>query len=97
MSASLELWAVALDVSGHLAVVTRCRLVTRVGMRGTSGDVVAALGASVLADTAAAFAGLVWGSDSPALGGGHSSLDVAEADCAEGMDTVPCPQDAGCG
>ena len=79
MSASLELWAVALDVSGHLAVVTRCRLVTRVGVCGTSGDVVAAVGAPVLADTAAAFAGLVWGSDSSALGGGCPSLDVVDA------------------
>ena len=79
MSASLELGAVALDVSGHLAVVTCGRLIARVGMCGTSGDVVAAVGTSVLADTAALFAGLVRGSDSSAVRGGCPSSDVVGA------------------
>ena len=79
MTPSLGLWAIAFDVTRGQAVVAGGRLVTRVRMRRAGGDVVAAVGAPVLADTAAAFAGLVRGSDSPALGGRCSSLDVVDA------------------
>ena len=80
MSASLELGAVALDVSGCLAVVTCGRLIARIRMRGAGGDMVAAVGAPVVADPAALLARVVRGCGHPAVGGGRPRCDLVDAD-----------------
>ena len=77
---SLELGAVAFDVPRCLAVVTGGRLIARIRMCGAGGDVVAAVGASVVADPVALLAGVVRGSGPPAVGGGCSPLDLVDAD-----------------
>ena len=79
MSASLELGTVALDVSGYLAVVTSGRLIARIRMRGAGGDMVAAVGASVVADPEALLAGVIRGSGSSAVRGGRPSSNLADA------------------
>ena len=100
---SLELGAVAFDVPGCLAVVTGGRLIARIGMCGAGGDVIAAVGASVVADPVALLAWVVRGPGPPPWGAGALpsiwltlTLIGSTADCAEGMDTVFCPQEAGC-
>ena len=77
---SLELGAVAFDVPGCLAVVTGGRLIARIGMCGAGGDVIAAVGASVVADSVALLAWVVQGPGSPAVGGGRPRLDLVDAD-----------------
>ena len=77
---SLELGAVAFDVPRGLAVVTGGRLIARIRMCGARGDVIAAVGAPVVADPAALLAGVVRGSGSPAVGGGCSPPDLVDAD-----------------
>ena len=77
---SLELGAVAFDVPRGQAVETGGRLVARVRMGGACGDVVAAVGAPVVADPAALLAGVVRGSGFPAVGGGGLPLDLVDAD-----------------
>ena len=76
---SLELGAVAFDVPRGLAVVTGGRLIARIRMCGAGGNVVAAVGASVVADPAALLARVVRGSGLPAVGGGCSPPDLADA------------------
>ena len=77
---SLELGAVAFDVPGCLAVVTGGRLIARIGMCGAGGDVIAAVRASVVADSVALLAWVVQGPGSPAVGGGRPRLDLVDAD-----------------
>ena len=77
---SLELGAVAFDVPRGQAVETGGRLVARVRMGGACGDVVAAVGAPVVADPAALLAGVVRGSGFPAVGGGGLPPDLVDAD-----------------
>ena len=74
---SLELGTVAFDVPGCLAVVTGGRLIARIGMCGAGGDMVAAVGASVVADPVTLLAGVIRGSGSPAVRGGRPSSDLA--------------------
>ena len=80
MTPSLGLWAIAFDVTRGQAVVAGGRLVTRIRMRRAGGDVVAAVGAPVVADPAALLAGVVRGSGPPAVGGGGSPPDLVDAD-----------------
>ena len=77
---SLGLWAVAFDVPRGQAVVAGGRLITRIRMRGACGDVVAAVGAPVVADPAALLARVVRGCGHPAVGGGRPRLDLVDAD-----------------
>ena len=76
---SLGLWAVAFDVPRGQAVVAGGRLVTRIGMRGAGGDVVAAVGASVVADPAALLDRVVWSCGHPVVGGGRPRRDLVAA------------------
>ena len=77
---SLGLRAVAFDVPRGQAVVTGGRLIARIGMCGAGGDVIAAVGASVVADSVALLAWVVQGPGSPAVGGGRPRLDLVDAD-----------------
>ena len=76
---SLGLRAVAFDVPRGQAVVTGGRLIARIGMCGAGGDMVAAVGASVVADPEALLAGVIRGSGSSAVRGGRPSSDLADA------------------
>ena len=77
---SLGLRAVAFDVPRGQAVVTGGRLIARIRMRGACGDVVAAVGAPVVADPAALLARVVRGCGHPAVGGGRPRRDLVDAD-----------------
>ena len=77
---SLGLWAVAFDVPRGQAVVAGGRLITRIRMRGACGDVVAAVGAPVVADPAALLDRVVRGCGHPAVGGGRPRRDLVDAD-----------------
>ena len=77
---SLGLRAVAFDVPRGQAVVTGGGLIARIRMCGACGDVVAAVGAPVVADPAALLAGVVRGCGHPAVGGGCPPLDLVDAD-----------------
>ena len=79
MTPSLGLWAVAFDVTRGQAVVAGGRLVTRIRMRRAGGDVVAAVGASVVADPAALLDWVVWGCGHPVVGGGRPRRELAAA------------------
>ena len=76
---SLGLWAVAFDVPRGQAVVAGGRLVTRIRMRGAGGDVVAAVGASVVADPAALLDWVVWRCGHPVVGGGRPRRELVAA------------------
>ena len=60
--------------------MTGGRLIARIRMRGACGDVVAAVGAPVVADPAALLARVVRGCGHPAVGGGRPRLDLVDAD-----------------
>ena len=60
-------WTVALEVPRGLAVMAGRGFGTRIGMCEPGGDVVAAVGAPVLADPAEALGLAVWGSSAPVL------------------------------
>ena len=77
---SLGLRAVAFDVPRGQAVVAGGRLVTRIRMRRAGGDVVAAVGASVVADPAALLDGVVRGCGRPVVGGRRPCRDLVDAD-----------------
>ena len=77
---SLGLWAVAFDVPRGQAVVAGGRLITRIRMRGAGGDVVAAVGAPVVADPAALLDRVVLGCGCPVVGGGRPCRDLVDAD-----------------
>ena len=77
---SLELGAVAFDVPRGLAVVTGGRLIARIRMCGACGDVVAAVGAPVVADPAALLDRVVRGCGRPVVGGGRPRHDLVDAD-----------------
>ena len=79
MTPSLGLWAVAFDVPRGQAVVAGGRLVTRIRMRRASGDVVAAVGAPVVADPAALLDRVVWSCGHPVVGGGRPRRDLVAA------------------
>ena len=79
MTPSLGLWAIAFDVTRGQAVVAGGRLVTRVRMRRAGGDVVAAVGAPVVADPAALLDRVVRGCGRPVVGGGRPRRDLADA------------------
>ena len=79
MTPSLGLWAVAFDVPRGQAVVAGGRLVTRIRMRGAGGDVVAAVGASVVADPAALLDWVVWRCGHPVVGGGRPRRELVAA------------------
>ena len=76
---SLGLWAVAFDVPRGQAVVTGGRLIARIRMCGACGDVVAAVGAPVVADPAALLDRVVRGCGRPVVGGGRPCRDLADA------------------
>ena len=76
---SLGLWAVAFDVPRGQAVVAGGRLITRIRMRGACGDMVAAVGAPVVADPAALLDRVVRGCGCPVVDGGCPCGDLAEA------------------
>ena len=80
MTPSLGLWAIAFDVTRGQAVVAGGRLVTRIRMRRAGGDVVAAVGASVVADPAALLDGVVLGCGCPVVGGRRPCHDLVDAD-----------------
>ena len=80
MTPSLGLWAIAFDVTRGQAVVAGGRLVTRIRMRRASGDVVAAVGAPVVADPAALLDRVVLGRGCPVVGGGRPCRDLVDAD-----------------
>ena len=77
---SLGLWAVAFDVPRGQAVVAGGRLITRIRMRGAGGDVVAAVGAPVVADPAALLDRVVRGCGHPVVGGRRPCRDLVDAD-----------------
>ena len=79
MTPSLGLWAIAFDVTRGQAVVAGGRLVTRVRMRRAGGDVVAAVGAPVVADPAALLDWVVWGCGYPVVGGGCPRRELVAA------------------
>ena len=79
MTPSLGLWAIAFDVARGQAVVAGGRLVTRIRMRRAGGDVVAAVGASVVADPAALLDGVVLGCGRPVVGGRRPCRDLVAA------------------
>ena len=79
MTPSLGLWAVAFDVPRGQAVVAGGRLITRIRMRGAGGDVVAAVGAPVVADPAALLDRVVWSCGHPVVGGGRPRRDLVAA------------------
>ena len=79
MASSLGLWAIAFDVTRGQAVVAGGRLVTRVRMRRAGGDVVAAVGASVVADPAALLDWVVWRCGHPVVGGRPPCRDLVDA------------------
>ena len=79
MTPSLGLWAIAFDVTRGQAVVAGGRLVTRVRMRRAGGDVVAAVGASVVADPAALLDWVVWRCGHPVVGGGRPRRELVAA------------------
>ena len=76
---SLGLWAVAFDVPRGQAVVAGGRLITRIRMRGAGGDVVAAVGAPVVADPAALLDWVVWRCGPPVVGGGRPRRELVAA------------------
>ena len=80
MPSSLGLGAVALDMPRGQAVEADGWLVARVWMGCAGRDVVAAVGAPVVADPAALLTGVVLGSDVPAVGDGGPPLDLVDAD-----------------
>ena len=80
MTPSLGLWAIAFDVTRGQAVVAGGRLVTRIRMRRAGGDVVAAVGAPVVADPAALLDRVVRGCGRPVVGGGRPCRDLVDAD-----------------
>ena len=80
MTPSLGLWAIAFDVTRGQAVVAGGRLVTRVRMRRAGGDVVAAVGAPVVADPAALLDRVVRGCGHPVVGGRRPCRDLVDAD-----------------
>ena len=79
MTPSLGLWAVAFDVTRGQAVVAGGRLVTRIRMRRAGGDVVAAVGAPVVADPAALLDRVVRGCGRPVVGSGRPCCELADA------------------
>ena len=80
MTPSLGLWAIAFDVTRGQAVVAGGRLVTRIRMRRAGGDVVAAVGAPVVADPAALLDRVVLGCGCPVVGSGRPCRDLVDAD-----------------
>merc|ERR1712155_29789 len=79
LPSSLGLGAVTLDMPRGQAVETDGWLVARVRMGGACGDVVAAVGAPVVADPAALLVGVVLGSGVPAVGDGRLPLELVDA------------------
>ena len=77
---SLGLRAVAFDVPRGQAVVTGGGLIARIRMCGACGDVVAAVGAPVVADPAALLDRVVRGCGRPVVGGGRPRRDLVDAD-----------------
>ena len=80
MTPSLGLWAVAFDVPRGQAVVAGGRPIARIRMCGAGGDVVAAVGAPVVADPAALLDRVVRGCGRPVVGGGRPRHDLVDAD-----------------